>query len=158
MDVRELDENQMTELKQRWYTDYINETENRGVSMSELADINSLVSDDTMYEEYKNTTFVRDDFDCTAGTTKYQFVEYDVYADGDDTWQVNTCYKTDKFVVIDNDADADEVLKVLVAEKIFVKDALTDVDVDFSCSDSGYVEFFDNKDYFKPIGRLEEVA
>lgn len=65
--VTELNREQLTELKQNWYTEFINEKEGRSPYMSELVDIDSIVSDSDIMEEYKNTSFSNDDFCCSSG-------------------------------------------------------------------------------------------
>ena len=63
MTVYELNRDQLEELKQRYYMDHVNEKPSYG----ELAEIDNLVSDEEVYEEYAGTDFVMDDFFCTAG-------------------------------------------------------------------------------------------
>ena len=55
MSVKDLTREQLIELKQRYYTD------------GELADIDNLVSDNEIFEEYGHITFVEEDFFCTSG-------------------------------------------------------------------------------------------
>ena len=55
MSVKDLTREQLIELKQRYYTD------------GELADIDNLVSDNEIFEEYGDITFVEEDFFCTSG-------------------------------------------------------------------------------------------
>lgn len=57
MSVKELNEKQLTQLKQHYYCE-----NNDRVSWGELADINNLVSDGEIFEEYQSTYFVEDDF------------------------------------------------------------------------------------------------
>ena len=66
MTVYELDRDQLTELKQNYYTQLLDE---RGESPSygELADIDDYVSDEEIFDEYAGTDFVPDDFACSAG-------------------------------------------------------------------------------------------
>ena len=66
MTVRELNRDQLTELKQRMVDDEINETEGRSASYGELADAES-IPDEKVFEHYAGTEFVEDDFFCTAG-------------------------------------------------------------------------------------------
>ena len=70
-EVQELPRECLIELKGRWYADYINETEHRDVYMSELADIDSIVSDQRIFDEYKNTMFVPEDF-CTTSENGWE--------------------------------------------------------------------------------------
>lgn len=55
--VRELNRKQLTELKQHYYCE-----KNKNVSWGELANIDKLVSNKTIFKEYKNTLFVKEDF------------------------------------------------------------------------------------------------
>lgn len=59
MSVKELTREQLIELKQRYYTE-----RNENVSYGELADIDNLVSDNEIFEEYEHITFVAEDFLC----------------------------------------------------------------------------------------------
>ncbi len=61
MKVNELNKNQLEELKERYYTE-----RNENVSYGELANIDNLVSDKEIFEEYKDVYFVEDDFFCSA--------------------------------------------------------------------------------------------
>lgn len=56
--VFELAKHEMQELKTRWYMENFNEA----LSLDEVARINEIVDDETMYDEYSNTQFVDDDF------------------------------------------------------------------------------------------------
>ena len=62
MSIKELAREQLIELKQRYYTE-----RNENVSYGELADIDNLVSDNEIFEEYGDITFVEEDFFCTSG-------------------------------------------------------------------------------------------
>lgn len=66
MTVRELNRDQLTELKQRMVDDEINETEGRSASYGELAEAGS-VPDEKVFEQYEGIEFSNDDFFCTAG-------------------------------------------------------------------------------------------
>lgn len=57
MNVYELTKEQRTQLKQHHYCQV-----NIGVSYGELANIDELISDAEIYEEYAYTDFVEDDF------------------------------------------------------------------------------------------------
>lgn len=59
MSVKDLTREQLIELKQRYYTE-----KNENVSYGELADIDNLVSDNEIFEEYGHITFVAEDFLC----------------------------------------------------------------------------------------------
>lgn len=62
MTVYELSANQLSELKQNYLCEHLVETEDRTPSWDELACADSIVSDETIYEESANTDFVEDDF------------------------------------------------------------------------------------------------
>lgn len=57
MNLKELNKNQIEQLKQRYYCD-----RNKNVSYGELIDIDELVSDEEIEEEYGATFFVEEDF------------------------------------------------------------------------------------------------
>ena len=57
MRVQELNENQLEELKERYYIE-----KNENVSYGELADINNLVSNEEIFREYEHINFVEEDF------------------------------------------------------------------------------------------------
>lgn len=59
MKVTELSRDQLTELKERYYTE-----RNENVSYGELASINELVTDAEIFKEYDCVNFVEDDFFC----------------------------------------------------------------------------------------------
>lgn len=65
MTVRQLNSDQLTELKQRMIDDEIYEKEGRGASYSELAEAES-IPDEKVFEKYEGTEFSNDDF-YTAG-------------------------------------------------------------------------------------------
>lgn len=65
MTVRELNRDQLTELKQRMVSDEIYESEGRTPSYGELADAEN-ISDEKVFERYDGIEFVPDDF-FTAG-------------------------------------------------------------------------------------------
>lgn len=64
--VTELNKNQLEELKQRYYCEKM-DAQGEGVSYGELIEIDNLVSDNEIFEEYGATDFHNDDFFCTAG-------------------------------------------------------------------------------------------
>lgn len=74
MEVRELNKEQMLELKQRYLIQLADEgsySEVMGVDYNEpsywdLADADEIVPDDVVFENYADICFVRDDFFCTA--------------------------------------------------------------------------------------------
>lgn len=57
MKVKELTRSQLVELKQRYYTE-----KNGDVSYGELANIDNIVTDNEIFEEYQNVDFVEEDF------------------------------------------------------------------------------------------------
>lgn len=65
MRVQELPKEALTELKQRWYTELCDD-EGTPVYMSDLAEINDIVPDEEIFNEYINDEFVKDDFFCLA--------------------------------------------------------------------------------------------
>lgn len=71
MTVYELNRDQLEELKQRYYMDHVNENPSYG----ELAEIDDLVSDEEVYEEYAGTDFVVDDFFSSAGLSSEYSLE-----------------------------------------------------------------------------------
>ncbi len=58
MNVKELNRAQLLQLKANYYEDRHPD----GVSYGELADVDSLVTDDEVIEAYSGVTFVEDDF------------------------------------------------------------------------------------------------
>lgn len=66
MKVTELNKDQLTELKERFYTEKQAKLGN-GVSYGELANIDNLITNDEIMQEYDDTTFSNDDFFCSAG-------------------------------------------------------------------------------------------
>lgn len=74
--VKELSREELIELKQHYYTE-----KNKNVSWGELADIDSLVSDEEIFKEYADTDFVDEDFAINSNkgknvkktTTEYKY-------------------------------------------------------------------------------------
>lgn len=64
MTIRELTKEELTEMKQVYYGCLINSTEQRDLSLNELANIDSIVSDKEIFEAYGNIEFTEDDFFC----------------------------------------------------------------------------------------------
>lgn len=58
MTVKELNRDQLEQVKARYYT----EKHPEGVSYGELGNINALVTDAEIFEEYEGVYFVPDDF------------------------------------------------------------------------------------------------
>lgn len=71
MTVYDLNKDQLTELKQNYYVQLLDE---RGESPSqyELANIDDYVSDEEIFDEYAGTDFVPDDFFCSAGENEVE--------------------------------------------------------------------------------------
>jgi len=67
MTVRELNRDQLIELKQTYIDNYLMENENRNASYGELIWADELVDDDTVFENFGMYDFVDEDFFCTAG-------------------------------------------------------------------------------------------
>ena len=64
MGIRELTKDELTEVKQVYYGCLINEREHRDLSFKEYADINSIVSDEEIFEAYGHINFTEEDFFC----------------------------------------------------------------------------------------------
>lgn len=62
MKVEELTREQLTELKQNYYCNVLD----NNASYGELADIDNLVSDKEVFEYYNGTIFVEEDFFCSC--------------------------------------------------------------------------------------------
>lgn len=62
MSVKELTREQLIELKQNYYCNVLN----NNASYGELADIDNLVSDNEIFEEYDGIIFTNDDFFCSC--------------------------------------------------------------------------------------------
>ena len=67
MNVKELNRDQLNELKGRYLDEKLYEKENRGASYGELANADEIVSDETIFEEYECYYFSNDDFSCSYG-------------------------------------------------------------------------------------------
>lgn len=61
MTINELNKDELIELKQHYYCE-----KNNNVSYSELVDIDKLVSNNEIFEFYKNTEFTEEDFFCNS--------------------------------------------------------------------------------------------
>lgn len=66
MNVKELNIEQLTELKQHYYM-FDKFEDEQDISYYELAFIDDLVSDAEIFEFYKDVKFSCDDFFCTSG-------------------------------------------------------------------------------------------
>lgn len=62
--ITELSRECLREVKRDYYTEYTHDNLGRFPYMDELKDIDNLVSDESVFEMYKNTTFHKEDFDC----------------------------------------------------------------------------------------------
>lgn len=80
MTVYDLNEDQLAELKQRYYADKTG----RDLSYDELANIDELVSWKEIREAYKHVDFVSDDFFCSAGKTYFSLELGDCTGSRDD--------------------------------------------------------------------------
>ena len=74
MTVRELNRDQLTELKRMYYVQLVNEclfAKVMGVNIDEpsydmIEKVNEYVSDEVIFDAYDNTVFTEDDFFCSA--------------------------------------------------------------------------------------------
>ena len=73
MNVRDLNREQLTELKQHYYM-FDKFGDDIDVSYYELSIINDLVSDEEVFDFYSHICFTCDDFFCSCG-------QHDVYKD-----------------------------------------------------------------------------
>ena len=85
MTVSELVPSQMLQLKQRYLDEHLLEVEDRTASYNELVNADEIVPDEIILEDYKDYTFVEDDFfeesepvcsqcaDCAYLGDKYSF-------------------------------------------------------------------------------------
>ena len=64
MTVKELTREELQELKINMLDEFLQDEENRNISYGEIADIDELVTDESVFKEYENTSFVKDDFFC----------------------------------------------------------------------------------------------
>ena len=95
-------------------------------------------------------------FDKKNGNKRYIWCSYDVLGNETDGWEINDVSRfTDKEITINDDADDIEVLLVLCAEKIFIRDSVDKglISVDNSAAPD-YIEF-EESESGRPIGRLE---
>ena len=67
MKVRELNRDQLVQLKQRYLTDWYDTLPVPSTpSMQELADADSLVEDELVFDYFEGTDFVPEDFSCSS--------------------------------------------------------------------------------------------
>ena len=71
MTVKQLNRDQLTELKKRMIDDEISETEGRSASYGELANAES-IPDEKVFERYDGIEFVEEAFVCTTGKEEIQ--------------------------------------------------------------------------------------
>lgn len=62
MSVKDLTQEQLTQLKIQYLDNLLMEEENRNISYGEIVNINDLVSNDLIYNLYNIYTFVEEDF------------------------------------------------------------------------------------------------
>lgn len=67
MNVRELSRDELLELKSRYYTERLDQN-GEIPSYGELANVDTLVTDEEVYEEYDGIDFVKEDFFSNGGT------------------------------------------------------------------------------------------
>ena len=65
MKICELTKEQFTELKQNYLMQHFDEVENRSPSYGELADVDNIIPDSVIYDNYGHFDFTEDDFFCS---------------------------------------------------------------------------------------------
>ena len=65
MTIKELNKEQLTPVKQNYYTEILMEQEDREPSWGELVEVDDLVTDEEVFTAYDGTEFVEEDF-CTC--------------------------------------------------------------------------------------------
>ena len=73
MTVKELNRDELIELKQHYYSE-----KHKNVSYGELVAINELVTDNEIFKKYENIEFTLDDFFCNSNNEerKKDFINY----------------------------------------------------------------------------------
>ena len=66
MNVKELTKEQKSELKWRYLDEIYQEKTNESISLGEIAEIDNIISDEEILNEYSNYIFSDDDFFCIA--------------------------------------------------------------------------------------------
>ena len=66
MTINELSKEQFTELKWRYLDEIYQEKTNESISPGEITEIDNIISDEEILNEYSNYIFSDDDFFCTA--------------------------------------------------------------------------------------------
>lgn len=64
--ITELSRECLREVKREYYIEYTNDNLGRFPYPNELEEIDNLVSDEIVYEMYKDITFNKEDFECTT--------------------------------------------------------------------------------------------
>lgn len=64
--ITELSRECLREVKRDYYTEYTHDNLGRFPYMNELVEIDDYVSDEVVFEMYKNNTYHKEDFDCTT--------------------------------------------------------------------------------------------
>lgn len=62
MNVKELNKEQLQQLKIKYLDELLQEEEERNISYGEMANIDEIVSDKIIYDLYASTEFVDEDF------------------------------------------------------------------------------------------------
>lgn len=66
MTINELSKEQFIELKWRYLDEIYQEKTNESISLDEIAEIDNIISDEEILNEYSNYVFSDDDFFCTT--------------------------------------------------------------------------------------------
>lgn len=61
--VTELNKEELQELKVKYLDNYLMENEDRNISYDEMASIDEYVSDEEIFDEYRDYSFTEEDFD-----------------------------------------------------------------------------------------------
>lgn len=72
MTVKDLNKDQLRELKVHYYDELLICNENRNISYGEIANIDDLVSDEEIYNEMSYVCFTEEDFFCSTDTESTQ--------------------------------------------------------------------------------------
>lgn len=62
MTVKDLKRQQLQELKAKYYDDMLQDTEGRSISYGEIADIDEIVTDKKIFQEFDGYCFTDEDF------------------------------------------------------------------------------------------------
>lgn len=66
MTIRELNRDQLTEVKQNLLCEILDEQESRCPSYGEFAEVDEIISDDEVFAAYEGTEFSEGDFWCNC--------------------------------------------------------------------------------------------